>query len=307
MRCSSRAIVRNGHIRSRQSFKCCLCGYRFLRKRDLSFIRQRLWRDYIWHRQTLAQLAREHHRSIPWIQKQLDQATIAVVPHAPQPVIALADTTFFRRGYGVLVIRCPRIKKNLHFHDVRSETPEEYRRAREELESRGYVIEGAVIDGRRGVQAVFADVPVQLCQFHQIAIVRRYLTSRPKLDAGKELRAITLTLPISAESVFSALLGIWFEKWRYLLKERTYSSDYRHWQYTHRRLRSAHRSLMTNLPYLFTYRQHPHLKMPNTTNSLDGYFSKLKQLLNTHRGLTIERRYRLIQEILANPSQQKFN
>ncbi len=70
---------------------------------------------------------------------------------------------------------------------------------------------------------------------------------------------------------------------------------------------SAHRSIQTNLLYPFTYQQYPHLKIPNTTNSLDGYFSKLTQLLNTHRGLTIDRRYRLIQEILANPSQQKFN
>lgn len=207
----------------------------------------------------------------------------------------------------MLVIRCPRLKKNLHFHEVRSETPEEYRRARTELESRGYIIEGAIIDGRRGVQAVFADMPVQLCQFHQIAIVRRYLTSRPKLDAGKELRVLTLTLPISTESVFSALLNVWLERWQPVLNERTYAPDSRHWQYTHRRLRSAHRSLRTNLPYLFTYQQYPHLKIPNTTNSLDGYFSKLKQLLNTHRGLTIDRRYRLIQEILANSSQQKFN
>jgi len=259
-----------------------------------------LWNQYVWHRQTLAQLARAYHRSIPWIQKQLDQAPLTTIPDIPRPIVALADTTFFGRGYGILVIRDPQLKQNLHFHAVRSETPEEYRRARHDLESRGYVIEGAVIDGRRGIQAVFADVPVQFCQFHQIAIVRRYLTSRPKLDAGKELRALTLTLPINAESVFSALLAVWFGKWERVLNERTYDTDGRHYQYTHRRLRSAYRSIKTNLPYLFTYQRCPHLKIPNTTNSLDGYFSKLKQLLNTHRGLTVERRYRLIQEIMTH-------
>lgn len=218
----------------------------------------------------------------------------------PRPIIACADTTFFGRGYGILVIRDPRLKQNLHFHEVQSETPEEYRYARHDLEARGYIIEGAVIDGRRGIHGVFADVPVQFCQFHQIAIVRRYLTSRPKLDAGKELRALTLTLPINTESGFHALLAVWFGKWDAVLHERTYAPDGRHWQYTHRRLRSAYRSLKTNLPYLFTYQRYPYLKIPNTTNSVDGYFSKLKQLLNTHRGLTVERRYRLIQEILTN-------
>lgn len=213
---------------------------------------------------------------------------------------ALADAAFFGRGYGILVIRDPRLKQNLHFHAVRSETPEEYRRARHDLESRGYVIEGAVIDRRRGIQAVFADVPVRFCQFHQIAIVRRYLTSRPKLDAGKELRVLTLALPINTESVFSALLAVWFGKRERVLYERTYGTDGKHWQYTHRRLRSAYRSIKANLPYLFTCQRYPHLKIPNTTNSLDGYFSKLKQLLNTHRGLAVERRYRLIQEIMTH-------
>lgn len=138
-----------------------------------------------------------------------------------------------------------------------------------------------------------------MCQFHQIAIVKRYLTSRPKLKAGKELRAIILALPAVIEKIFAELLELWHERWAEFLKERTYSKDGKHWRYTHRRIRSAYRSLKTNLSYLFTYQKYPALHIPNTTNSLDGYFSKLKQLLNVHRGLTPKQRYRLIQEILA--------
>ena len=216
-----------------------------------------------------------------------------------QKIIAVTDTTFFGREYGILVVRCPRLKKNVHFHEVTSETPAEYLRARLELEDKGFTIEAAVIDGKRGVLRVFQDIPVQLCQFHQIATVRRYLTSRPKIEAGKELRAITLAMPTLTEKVFMELLGIWHAKWQEFLKERTYMGNGKRWQYTHRRIRSAYRSLNTNAPYLFTYQKYPELHIPNTTNSIDGYFSKLKQLLNTHRGLTIQRRYRLIQEILA--------
>lgn len=155
-----------------------------------------------------------------------------------------------------------------------------------------------VIDGRRGVLGVFSDVPIQFCQFHQVAIVRRYLTSRPKIEAGKELRAISLSSTLVSEETFADLLEIWHEKWHDFLKERTYADDGKHWQYTHRRIRSAYKSLKTNLPYLFTYLKYPKLKIPNTTNSLDGYFSKLKQMLNIHRGLTVRRRYKLIQELL---------
>jgi len=216
----------------------------------------------------------------------------------PQNIVAVTDTTFFGRGYGVLVIRCPRLKKNLYFHEVSSETTAEYRRARVRLEAKGYVIQAAVIDGRRGVLAVFNDVPVQLCQFHQVAVIRRYLTLRPKLPAGKELRALVLSLATTTEKIFCELLDLWYQKWNLFLKEKTYSEDGKHWQYVHRKIRSAYRSIRINLPYLFTYQKYPELKMPNTTNSLDGFLGRLKGLLNVHRGTTTKRRYKLIQEIL---------
>lgn len=258
-----------------------------------------MWREYVWHKQTLEQLAVKYRHTKQWVQRQLDQVPVALAETHAQKIIAVTDVTFFGRGYGILVVRCPRLKRNLHCHEVRSETPEEYRRARQVLEAKGYIIEAAVIDGKRGVLGVFCDIPVQFCQYHQIAIARRYLTSKPKLEAGQELRTIVLTLPISTELTFTQLLNEWYRRWHIFLKERTYSPDGHHWQYTHRRIRSAYRSLITNLPYLFTYQKYPQLKIPNTTNSLDGFFGKLKQLLNTHRGLTVRRRYKLIQEILS--------
>lgn len=268
-------------------------------KTDRTSLRKKLWQEYVWHKQTLHELARKYHHSIQWVQRQLDKAPTHQSTNQGQKIVAVTDTTFFGRGYGVLVVRCPRLKRNVHCHEVRTETPEEYLKARRHLESQGYIIEAAVIDGKRGVLGVFIDIPVQLCQFHQIAAVRRYVTSRPKLDAGKELRALALALPTLTESAFNELLTLWYEKWKDFLKERTYSEDRKHWRHTHRRVRSAYRSLMTNMPHLFTYQKYPELHIPNTTNSIDGTFSKLKQLLNAHRGMTTKRRYRLIQEILG--------
>ena len=199
---------------------------------DKSRLRKDLWNAYIWHRQTLHDLARRYDRSLRWVQIQLDASPIHVSEEKPQPIIAMADTTFFGRGYGVIVIRCPRLKKNVHFHEVQSETPEEYHRARQVLEEAGWIIEAAVIDGRQGLAQVFSDVPVQMCQFHQIAIVRRYLTSNPKLPAGKELRVLTQTLSRTDETTFTFRLTSWFKKWDTFLKERTYHANGRNWQYT---------------------------------------------------------------------------
>lgn len=218
------------------------------------------------------------------MQRHLDRVSFSPAAPNPQPIVAVTDTTFFGRSYGLLVVRNPHLKRNLYWREVKAETPQEYRRAREALEAQGYEITAVVIDGKRGVREVFQGIPVQLCHFHQMATIRRYLTTRPKLLAGQELRAITLALPVLTAATFSALLAEWFERWQEFLRERTYFPDGWRWQYTHRRLRSAYRSLHTNLPYLFTYQRLPQGQIPNTVNSLDGYFARLKELLRVHRG-----------------------
>ena len=248
----------------------------------------------------MAQLAARYDRSLRWVQRQLDRVAVSPAVPPPQSIVAIADTTFFGRSYGLLVVRCPRRKLNLYWQEVNAETPALYQQARQVLEAQGFQITAAVLDGKRGVREVFRDLPVQLCQFHQIATIRRYLTTRPKLPAGRELREITLALPRLPEIAFTTQLTQWFERWQEFLRERTYAPDGKRWQYTHRRLRSAYRSLRTNLPYLFTYQRYPQLKIPNTANSLDGYFARLKELLRVHRGQTIQRRYRMIQEILSH-------
>jgi len=93
-------------------------------------------------------------------------------------------------------------------------------------------IKGAVIDVKKGVKEVFFGIPVQLCHFHQLKTVKRYLTSRPKLEAGKELRNIALTLTKTTEDKFKKDLDIWFKKWNIFLKEKTLNHETNRWFYT---------------------------------------------------------------------------
>ena len=155
-----------------------------------------------------------------------------------------------------------------------------------------------VLDGKRGVKQVFNDISVQMCHFHQKQIVRRYLTNNPKLEASIELKTITATLTNTNEQTFTKQLNDWHNKWKDFLKEKTINPETNRWCYTHKRLRSAYRSLKTNLPYLFTYQKYPNLNIPNTTNSLDGYFNILKSKLNVHRGLNQKRVRRVVVELL---------
>ena len=207
--------------------------------------------------------------------------------------------TFCRRTFGVCVLRSPHLKKNLYWQAAERENASIYHECRWKLEQKGFEITAAVIDGRRGLIEVFWDVPIQMCHFHQIRIVTRYLTSRPKLPAGQTLRVLAHTLSRTHEEEFKNQLDAWYAQWGSFLKERTVDQETKRWHYTHKRLRSAYRSIITNLPLLFTYERYPELKIPNTTNSLDGTFSHVKSLLRIHRGLNQQRKMKLINEILS--------
>lgn len=212
----------------------------------------------------------------------------------------VADTVYFGREYGISVFRSPELKKNLCWAEIRKETPETYLIGRRHLESLGYKLTSVTIDGKRGVSSVFYDIPVQMCHFHQLQIITRYLTKRPKLEAGKELKQIAFTLTKTTKEIFKYMLSIWHDKWKDFLKEKTVDPLTGRRFFTHRRLRSAYQSLVTNLPCLFTYQKHPGLNISNTTNSLDGSFSHLKTLLRIHRGQNIKNRKKTIYEILRN-------
>jgi transposase-like protein len=244
-------------------------------------------------------LADKYGKTKETIRKHLDQhQQVYQCPLSAQPIVIGIDCSFFGRGYGIILARCPGLKKNLYWKEITTESKEAYEEVRRFLEASGFNIQAVVIDAKYGIKQVFADVAVQICQFHQKQIVKRYLTSKPKTVAGQELKLITDDLTKLDEQLFAQLLNEWYGKWKEFLKERTFAQDNKHWWYTHRRLRSAYRSLNTNLPYLFSYQKYPELCIPNTNNSLEGYFSKLKKLLNNHNGLKRCRRYKLIQTIL---------
>jgi len=230
---------------------------------------------------------------------KLDEVKVeSIIKLNKQPLIIVADTTFFSRSSGLIVFRSPHLKKNVWWKEVISEKADIYLKGKEHLEKNGFTIKAVILDGKRGIREVFKGIPIQMCHFHQKKIILRYLTNKPKLEAGLELKIIVSALANTNEVVFTEQLSGWHDKWKDFLKQKTINSETNRWCYTHKRLRSAYRSLKTNLPYLFTYQRYPELKMPNTTNSLDGYFNRLKSLINVHRGLSQIRRMRVAIEIL---------
>ena len=238
--------------------------------------------------------------SIRTIQRRLDKVEVKGCESdresKPGLVVIVIDTTYFGRVFGVLLIVNAHTGKMLHREYVRYETNELYERCVNGLKEQGYDIAAIVCDGRKGLFYLFGNTPIQMCQYHQMAIITRYLTRRPKILASQELRELTLTLSKTDKQTFSSRLEQWLERWQKFLNERTTGPTTGKSFYTHRRLRSAYRSLKTNLPWLFAFEDHPDLGIPNTTNLLEGIFADLKNKLRCHNGLSKQRRMKFIDE-----------
>ena len=257
-----------------------------------------LWHAYTKQKQTLTELANAYGKSHVWIRNRLDEYHTEIPRIPPQRTVIVPDTTFWGRGYGVCVFRAWTIRKNIWWHEVSSEKVAHYHYARKILEDRGWEFTAAVVDGRRGLATVFKDIPVQICQFHQIQTVTKYLTRRPKTDAGKALRSLALTLTQTNEKTFTDALIAYEARWKIFLNEKTIVLGLKRPQYTHKNVRSAFFSLKRNLPYLFTYQKYPELNIPNTTNTIDGSFASVKKKTAAHHGLRRDRRFKVISELL---------
>jgi len=142
-------------------------------------LQTKLWNKYVWKKQTVSDLAKKYKKSKSWVGKQLDQVQIKVPDNSinPQPIVIIADSTFFDRTYGITVLREPNLKKNLHWQEIINENSDVYWKGRKELEKQGFTIQAVVVDGKKCLKSVFLDLPIQMCHFHQTAIITGYLTT----------------------------------------------------------------------------------------------------------------------------------
>lgn len=95
------------------------------------------------------------------------------------------DTTYWGRNFGVMLFKDALSKENLLKYYVKTETNALYVQVIKELQHQGFTILAIVCDGRKGLIQSFPEIPVQMCQFHQSAIIRRYLTKKLKLKAAQ--------------------------------------------------------------------------------------------------------------------------
>jgi len=262
---------------------------------------QSFWKEYAIGKQTQQQIANKNKVSRELINKHLQKREVQSNKNTnipPQKIVLIVDTTYFEQ-FGLMVFRSSNLKESLLWYEVVHETNELYRKGIQKLLDDGWEILGIVADGKPGLGVLFPDIPFQKCQFHQCQTTTIYISKKPKLEAGKELRQIMLHLAHTDKASFEYWLNGWYEQWSEFLAEKTTNPITGRSYFTHKRLRQAYYSFQRNIDHLFTFQFHSQiLEIPNTTNSLDGYFSHLKTKLAVHRGASKTTQVKLIAEII---------
>lgn len=277
-------------------YKCYICKRQFVEGKRLDPVI--IWEEYTKGKQTYQQLAEKYNCSKRTIQRKIDLYQVSFPIKSPRKVVVLMDTTYWGRNFGVMLFKDAYTKENLLKYYVKTETNSFYIQGINELISQGFDVVAIVCDGRKGLLQSFNRIPVQMCQFHQVAIIRRYITKNPEIRASIELKEFVAMRKMTDRESFEGGLELWHTKWESFLNERTINLETGKSHYTHKRLRSAYRSLKTNSKWLFSWYDHYDLRIPYTTNAIDGHFSDLKNKLRNHNGLSKDRKIKFIDEFL---------
>ena len=118
---------------------------------------------------------------------------------------------YWGHNWGVILALDETTNKPLYVAFVKSETTQDYRTAIDSITTAGYMIRGIIIDGKKALFKEFEKHPIQMCQFHMLRIVRRYLTNNPKMKASVALRTRTagfVTYTERYEQWYAALIFI---------------------------------------------------------------------------------------------------
>ena len=267
------------------------CGHQFRSGGKLSA--DRIWNEYQSSKQTVAEIAASHGISESTVKRRLRSVRLEwVQPPLDGGGCVHLDVTYWGRNWGVMLAVDDATGRVLYMGFVSHETVGDYRDAIESIESRGYRIDGIVIDGMRSLFREFSAYKVQMCQFHMCQIVRRYLTRKPRMLASRELLSLIGGLTRADRDGFTEAYRCWKEKWDVFVNRRSASKRTGRSHYTHRRLKTTVNSIDFYLPYLFTFRECA--GMPNTNNKIEGIFTDLKKNLNNHSGMSEENRKRFI-------------
>jgi len=306
--CQSQNTKKHSPQTGKQRYLCKDCLKTWTGAARPSRLVKIIWREFAFELHTINQLCRRYGRGKDWLRRQLSVYQPPELRHQPRSIVLILDATYFGWSFGVLVAMDATDGSVVYYAWLDgSERTSDYQTAVDTLESLGYTIQAAVIDGRRGVRQMLLEkgILVQHCQFHQLQTITQCLTRKPKLPANQELRAIALSLTKTDQASLAEQLAGWHEHHGGWLSQR-YRDETGRQRYRHARTRRAYFSLIHNQDYLFTCQLHPRA-IPNTTNRLDGQFGVWKMSLKRHRGCSKTLKTKLLRSFFSRTTEKPSN
>lgn len=306
--CSTNVVKIGVTSAGRQRYKCKVCLHTWSNKVRSKRRNTKVWNDYAIADLRIWQLSIKYNLSQDTIRSIINQYEVPpiVAPLNYSAKVIAMDATYFSRNWGLLIVIDVHNGNCLYCEAINGyETIMDYQRAIIYLTRERHIHpQVCIVDGKKGMYKMleYYHIKAQLCQFHQIQTVHKYLTRNPILEPNIELRRIALSLTHSNYKTFYTMLNSWYLRNLSWIKEKTYNPDTKRREYTHKDTRKAARSLLTNLPYLFTYQDPDLVKLaiPNTNNMLEGINSAIKHKLNHHRGARKELKIKIVRTFLSN-------
>ncbi|RSX52405.1 transposase [Bifidobacterium callimiconis] len=233
-----------------------------------------------------------------------------VRPVIPPPIVrhhtVMADGTYMNHGWCLIVAVDGESGEVLGLRWCAHESKAAYMALFSRIPAPDVLITDGLHGAETACNAAWPDTRIQRCLVHVQRNTRADLTSKPRLDAGKELKKLSdrLTKVHDAEQAarWGEALNAWHLRWGDFINERTFARDdptnpkatRREWWWTHQEVRRCYRRLerLFREGKLFAFLE-PALTaggpVVRTTNRLEGGVnSPLKHVLLDHHGLPEE-------------------
>lgn len=316
--CGFTSSIKWGKQAGKQRYKCTNCGI-FFTGSNVSVTNNNrfIWFEkWIIERWTLKQLSKASGYSVRTLNRYfyeyLSQPPVLSV-YPSERVNLLIDGTYFSNDLCLILYRDNSIKFTQLYRLTDGEWYEELAEDLSNLLRLGVQIESITCDGHKAllkaVKHVCPHVSLQRCLIHIQRMCGIWLSTKPKSDAGKELRNIILKLHLindkTQRDYWIVSLVNWHETYKLYLNQKTINPETGRYWFTHKLVRRSFMVIKNALPDMFRYLDNTNI--PKSTNGLESFFGHLKGHINVHRGLSKTHRRQFIQWYLFFKNKQRFS
>jgi len=301
-------LVKNGLKNGKQRWRCLGCGKsRIARRPDVSKRNQdKLIEHYLTNTTTATNLVKHYAKSRTTFWRERQGRSSPEFPRGLKAKVLLIDAKGLHPGV-VAIVRNKIEPLNRLYGET--ENSELWRQVLAPYKDALAIVS----DGQKGIEKAVHDlygdqIIQQRCLVHIERNITQKITRHPEAKAGQDLRWLIDHLfeinneldKINFETIFYNLYG----EHQAFLNHRTINQNprvKRKWWYTHGDVRSAYRQIHQLLEngQLFAYIDHPELKIPRTTNLLEGGINaRIDELLRIHRGLKPAQKQAIVEAYL---------